>query len=83
MSSIDMQVHGRKVHALQVIHGLSLEINTGMRLSSKGSVVAVANRITGRNDRSKKTALRAMIALMSELDPTWTASDRVAKAAAK
>lgn len=83
MGSIDMQVHGRKVHALQVVHALSLEINTGMKLSSKGSVLAVSNRILGRNDRRKVAALIAMVEHLMSLDPTWSPSARVAAAIEK
>lgn len=80
INMIDMQVHGAKVHALQVIHALALEISTRMKLSSKGSVLAVANRITGRKDRYKLRGLISMVEHMHTLDPSWEPSDRIKRA---
>jgi len=44
-----------------VLRALRLEIETGMRRSSRGrSTLALANEITGRNDKNKRTAYEAL-----------------------
>ena len=44
-------------HMLRVRRGLMLEIKTGMKVSNRGSMVQVANSITGGKGRTKVKAL--------------------------
>lgn len=68
---------------LQVMHGLALEINTGMKLSSRGSVMQVGQRICGSTKRTKKGVLRDMVAYAREQFPAWEPSASVVKALVK
>jgi hypothetical protein len=58
----------RRFHMLQVIHGLKLEVNTGMKLSSRGSVLKVAQNMYGCQSRTKAGALAEMEALLAAMD---------------
>lgn len=74
----------RKFTVLQVIHALSLEIVTGMKISSRGSALDAARIqgiITGR--KTRKQALEAAVAAMKELEPEYVPSKSVARALAK
>lgn len=44
-------------HMLRVRRGLMLEIKTGMKVSNRGSMVQVANSISGGTGRTKVKAL--------------------------
>ena len=44
-------------HRLQLMHALALEIKTGLKMSSRGSVMAQVNREYGTSFRTKKAAL--------------------------
>jgi len=68
---------------LQLIHGLALEINSGMKLSSRGSVMNAAKEVCGSPKRTKRGVLADMVKFMRTQDPSYTPSDRVAKALAK
>lgn len=66
---------------LQVIHGLSIEIVTGMKLSNRGSALDRARAygiIEGRT--TKKAALKAAIAAMRQIDPQYEPKASVKKA---
>jgi hypothetical protein len=68
---------------LQVAHGLALEINTGMRLSSHGSVMNVARSMCGTSKRTKKGVLRDFIAWIQSQRPDFEPGPNVVKAMAK
>jgi hypothetical protein len=56
----------RAFHMLQVIGALSLEVNTGMKFSNRGSVMAVAQRQYGCVKRTKAGVLAEMRAKYTE-----------------
>lgn len=82
--SDDVILAGKGIEAfkiLQVIHGLSIEIVTGMKLSNRGSALDYARKygiIEGRT--TKKAALKAAIAAMKKLDPQYEPKASVQKA---
>ena len=53
--------HTKLFHYMQLIHGLALEINTGMRLSNRGSVMNAAKRVSGSGKGTKKGVLFDMV----------------------
>jgi hypothetical protein len=70
---------------LQVIHGLALEINTGMKLSRGGNLMTVLVRrgYTGPERGTKKNkglALRWAIEQLQVIDPTFTPRTTVVRA---
>lgn len=70
---------------LQIIHGLSLEINTTMKLSRRGSLLAVCARKgytgpTRGTAKNKGLALRWAIEQIQAIDPEYTAKGVVARA---
>lgn len=78
---IEGETNVRMYRVLQVMHGLALEINTGMKLSSRGSVMTVARGMCGSSKRTKKGVLRDYVAwVQRELDPGFTPRESVAKA---
>lgn len=68
---------------LQVLHGLAMEINTGMSVSSRGSIMLLAREMCGTSKRTKKGVLRDYVKWVQSWHPTFEASDRVKKAMAK
>ena len=70
-------------HVLAVTHALALEINTGMKLSNRGSALDAA-RIQGiipmGKRTSRKAALKAAIEVMKTIDPAYEPKPMVAKA---
>jgi len=70
----------RKFHVLQVIHGLALEISTGMKLSRGGSLIKVAKQCGYTQKQTKVGALLDCVQLMTTLDPEYVVSERVSKA---
>jgi hypothetical protein len=69
--------------ALALGHGLALEINTGMKLSSKGSVMLAAAAFCGSTKRTKRGVLKDYVAYMKKAIPTFEPSERIVKALAK
>lgn len=76
----------RKFTLLQVAHALSLEIVTGMKISSRGSALDAA-RIQGVIPKGKRTtkhaALVATIDAIKELVPDYEPSASIKRALAK
>ena len=73
---------------LRVAHALAMEINTGMKMSSAGSVMQLAASYCGSAKRTKKAVLRDYAAWLSEVlphtpDGPWQPSPSIAKAIAK
>jgi len=66
-----------RAHWMAVAHATAFEINTGMAMSNRGSVVAACNRITGATARTKKAALKALVLHMKQdfgYEPTGSVS---------
>lgn len=72
-----------KFRITQVMHGLALEINTGMRLSNRGSVMNVARDMCGSAKRTKKGVLADYIAWVEREHPDITVSDTIRQALRK
>jgi hypothetical protein len=70
---------------IQVIHALALEINTGLKLSARGSALQAAKiqRLVPETCRSKKKALEICIAEMKKKDPDYEPSPSVKRALQK
>lgn len=68
---------------LQIIHGLALEINTGMKLSSRGSVMLVAKAMCGSPKRTKRGVLSDFVAFTRSAYPSYESSPNVVKALTK
>lgn len=64
-------------------HALALEINTGLKMSRGLSVLANAQRSGYTDKRTKKGALRDIIALQRELLPSYEESPSILKALQK
>lgn len=62
-SKFNPQIQGHRFKMLQLIHGLALEINTGMKISSRGSLLKHAKEIgwISENIRTKQIALQRLI----------------------
>lgn len=52
---------------MQVLTGLRMEVTTGLKLSSRGSILKVAQQRYGVTSRTKKGALAEMIVLYEEI----------------
>lgn len=55
-------------NGLRVASALALEITTGMKMSSRGSAMLTANRISGSDKRTKRGAL---IELVAHIESTY------------
>lgn len=66
----------------RIVHGLGLEVNTGMKVSRGVSMVKVAqaNGMIGETTRAKKKALKEAVKFMKENYPTWEVSPSIQKA---
>jgi hypothetical protein len=82
MTMITGEQNIRTFHYLQLIHGLALEINTGMKLSSRGSVMVAAKKVSGSDKQTKRGVLLDMVRFTMSEDIRYVASDRVLKALA-
>lgn len=62
-TKFDGKQQGHRFKMLQLIHGLSLEINTGIKVSSRGSILKHAKEIgwISENIRFKKVALGRLV----------------------
>lgn len=69
-----------RFRALQVIHGLALEINSGMKLSSRGSVMKVGKQLSGSKRNTKKGVLADMVVFLQSIDPGYEPRESVTKA---
>jgi hypothetical protein len=65
---------------LAIAHALSLEVNTGMKMSRGVSVLAVAQRDGLTVKRTKKGALKDVIAYIQRVDPEYQPSDTIIRA---
>lgn len=66
---------------LQLIHALALEINTGMRMSSRGSVMMTAREVCGSSKRTKKGVLGDYVKfVISTVDPDFQPAGTVKRA---
>jgi hypothetical protein len=70
-------------HHLRIASGLGLEINTGMKLSSGGSIMQVAAKKCGSTKRTKKGVLADYVAWMQATYPTYSPAASVLKALGK
>lgn len=61
---IEGESNMRMFHNLQVLHGLALEINSGLKLSSRGSVMKVAKAKCGSSKQTKRGVLIDYVAWM-------------------
>lgn len=68
---------------LQVMHGLALEINSGMRLTNRGSVMLMAKQMSGSPKRTKKGVLRDYVAWVQSFYPEFTPKENVTRAMSK
>lgn len=75
--------HIEMFRVLHVMHGLALEINTGMKLSARGSVMLVAREMCGSAKRTKKGVLRDYVAWVQTFRPEFTPQSRVTQAMSK
>ena len=69
-----------RVHIMQCVHGLALEINSGMKLSRHGSLLKLVQSSYGVRARTKRGALVEMVALLHASDPEWVESSSVVRA---
>ncbi len=69
--------------AMQVMHGLALEINSGLKLSNRGSVMLIARGMCGSAKRTKKGVLADYVKWFRASNPAWEPSGSVAKALSK
>lgn len=60
---------------LQLAHALALEINTGMKMG-RGSLVKVATARGLTDQRTKKGALRDVIAHIQQVNPEFVVDER-------
>jgi hypothetical protein len=62
-TKFDGRQQGHRFKMLQLIHGLSLEINTGIKVSSRGSILQHAKQIgwISEDIRFKKVALGRLV----------------------
>lgn len=70
---------------IRVAHGLALEINTGMSMSGRGSVMKLAASYCGSAKRTKKGVLREYVAwleanLPHTADGPWKPSGSIVRA---
>ncbi len=66
---------------LRVMHGLALEINTGMKVSSRGSTMNYAKEICGSPKRTKRGVLVDYIAwFRANVDADYEPSKSIARA---
>jgi hypothetical protein len=72
--------YARKV---TIVHGLALEINTGMKMSRGISCLKVAQMDGHTVKRTKRGALLDMIEVMKKDYPDWVPSEPVTRALAK
>lgn len=68
-----------KVNLLQCIHALNLEHLTGMKSTSRGSVLKHAQTTYGIASKDKKGAVKELVAKLKELDPEYTPGPSIAK----
>lgn len=82
MTMITGKENIRKFVVLQVIHGLALEVGTGMKLSRHGSALQAAKiqQVVPETCRSKKTALKLSVEHMKTLDPDYEPSPIIKRA---
>ena len=80
MSGIITGDRVRLFHYLQLIHGLTLEINTGMKVSARGSVMVAAKRTCGSPKQTKKGVLGDMVAYAMSEFPDYHPADNVLRA---
>jgi hypothetical protein len=82
MTMITGEANVRKFVVLQVIHGLALEIGTGMKLSRHGSALQAAKiqKVVPDTCRNKKNALKLSIEYMKTLDPAYEPSPIIKRA---
>lgn len=75
---IDMtdDITRNKVILLTAISALAIEVRTGMKMSRGASPLDVARRF-GFKRRTKKDALRFLVLVMQELEPTYAPGPRV------
>lgn len=55
---------------IRVAHGLSIEINTGMKMS-RGSVMNLAKEYCGSSKRTKHGVLKDYVEWLNEVIPGW------------
>lgn len=67
---------------LRVAHALSIEINTGLKMS-RGSVMNLAKQYCGSSKRTKRGVLRDYVEWLKEVLPDYEPSDTIVEAIAK
>ena len=68
---------------LAAIRGLALEVNTGMKVSSRANLIRVAEGYTGETYRTRKQALRGLVEAAGRAIPDYTVPVSVERALAK
>lgn len=76
--TIDMRTHGLQVQVITLMHGLALEINTGMK-ATRRALLPIA-RSLGFSGRTK---IQALVWLIESQPSTYVPSPSIAKALAK
>jgi hypothetical protein len=79
-------ITGADIHLfnhMRIAAGLGLEINTGMKLSARGSIMQVAAKVCGSSKRTKKGVLKDYVAWMSATYPAYRPNPSVLKALGK
>lgn len=67
---------------LRVAHALSIEINTGLKMS-RGSVMNLAKEYSGSSKRTKRGVLRDYVEWLKGVIPGWEIPPTIAKAMEK
>lgn len=79
-------ITGEHVHLfnhMRLASALGLEVNTGMKVSSRGSAMQSAARVCGSTKRTKKGVLKDYVAWMQATYPDYNPAPSIVKALAK
>jgi hypothetical protein len=85
MAAMTTVLTGVGIDAFQVArvaHGLSIEINTGMKMS-RGSVMNLAKEYCGSHKQTKKGVLRDYVAWLKLVIPGYEPAETIVEAMAK
>lgn len=78
--TIDTPEGIQMVRLLAILHGLALEVNTGMKMSRGVSVLAVAQRDGLTVKRTKRGALKDVLAYVQKVNPDYQPGETITRA---
>lgn len=80
-----MTITGEHIHIyryLTIVSGLTMTINTGMKMSNRYSPLTILREEGITNKRTNKGALRDLVAFIKEINPDYSPGERTLRAMA-